>query len=260
MTNVIVANMFVTNKFGANMSVNRRRWPRLEPVTKAPQSRRERPAKPALSRAAIVAAALRIMETEAPDKLTMRRLAAELDTGPASLYVYVRNTAELYAHVLDAKLATLDLSWDAAKTPWMERLTALLMSYVELLMRYPSLSRSALLSRPTGESYMALVELLLKLLTAGGAPAERAAWGVDILLQTATASAVEISVRASSDDAPGEWEALTAAIENASPERFPLIAGLGVELLSGSGPDRGTWAFEVLANGILATPRPGEQR
>jgi AcrR family transcriptional regulator len=227
-------------------------------VTKAPQSRRERPAKPALSRSAIVAAAIRIMETEAPEKLTMRRLAAELDTGPASLYVYVRNTAELYAHVLDAKLATLDLTWDPKTTPWLERLTTLLLSYVELLMRYPALSRSALLSRPTGESYMALVELLLKLLTSGGAPPERAAWGIDILLQTATSTAVEISARSHAEDDPGEWEALTAAIENASPERFPLIAGLGTELLSGEGHERGTWAFEVLANGIVATPRPGE--
>lgn len=228
-------------------------------TSRAPRSRRERPAKPALSREAIVAAAVRLMRTEGAEQLTIRRLATELDTGSASLYVYVRNTAELNAHVLEDRLGTLHVSWDSDETPWLERLTALLQSYVALLMQYPSLSRSALLSRPTGEHYLALVELILRLLTAGGAPAGRAAWGVDVLLQTATATAVEISARGRSDEETGDWAALAEAIDNAPPARFPLIASLGQDLLSGPGPARGAWAFEVLANGILATPRPTER-
>ena len=42
--------------------------------------------------------------------MTMRRLADELDTGAASLYVYVRNTAELHAAVLDELLGSVELS------------------------------------------------------------------------------------------------------------------------------------------------------
>lgn len=160
--------------------------------------------------------------------------------------------------MLDDKLGTLDLSWDPDKTPWNQRLSSLLMSYLELLMHYPSLSRSALLSRPTGDNYLSIVELILALLTAGGAPAERAAWGVDFLLQTASATAVEIGARDLSEEAPEEWEALTDAIRNASPDRFPRIAGLGLDLLSGPGPARAARAFEALANGILVTPRPTE--
>lgn len=230
----------------------------MKSSSSAPQSRRDRPAKPALSREAIVSAAVRLMETEGSERLTLRRLAAELDTGPASLYVYVRNTADLYAHVLENKLGTLDLTWDPNKTPWLERLSALMTSYVDLLMQDPSLARSAMLSRPSGANYLAVIELMLTLLTSGGAPAERAAWGIDILLQTATASAVENGARQDSEDEPDEWQALTESIQDASPERFPLVAGLGLELLSGPREARGTWAFEVLANGILATPRPAE--
>ncbi|MFI0242443.1 FAD-dependent monooxygenase [Streptomyces sp. NPDC016845] len=77
--------------------------------TNSPRSRRERPAKPALSRDGIVAAAVHVLRTEGLGKVTMRRLAHELDTGPASLYVYVRNTDELHAAVLDALLAEVDL-------------------------------------------------------------------------------------------------------------------------------------------------------
>ncbi|MFK4274211.1 TetR/AcrR family transcriptional regulator, partial [Streptomyces milbemycinicus] len=71
---------------------------RREPIS------RERPAKPALSRRWIVDTAVRIMRAEGLGKVTMRRLAQELDTGPSSLYVYVANTAELHAAVLDSLL------------------------------------------------------------------------------------------------------------------------------------------------------------
>src|SRR6201999_2785881 len=72
-----------------------------------PRSRRERPAKPALTRPGIVAAAVEIMRTEGLPKVTVRRLAQDLDTGPASLYVYFRNTAELHAAILDELLGTI---------------------------------------------------------------------------------------------------------------------------------------------------------
>ena len=238
--------MFVTNKFG---SVDLSAMP--------PVSRRERPAKPALSLEAIVAAALRLMETEATERLTMRRLATELDTGPASLYVYVKNTAELYAHVLDSRLGELDLDWDPAVTPWLERLTTLLLGYYELLKRSPALSRSAMFSRPSGENYLGVVELLLRLLTqGGGATHARAAWGIDVLLQVATAGAVEHGARAASASEVQGLDDLTAAVEHADPVRFPLIAAIGLDLMSG--PGRVRWSFEALANGIVATPRPTE--
>src|ERR1700679_1834347 len=72
-----------------------------------PRSRRERPAKPALTRVGIVATAIAIMRAEGLPKVTVRRLAQELDTGPASLYVYFRNTAELHAAILDELLGTI---------------------------------------------------------------------------------------------------------------------------------------------------------
>ena len=51
-----------------------------------------------------MATAVELVRAEGLAKVTMRRLAQELDTGAASLYVYVRNTAELHAAVLDELL------------------------------------------------------------------------------------------------------------------------------------------------------------
>src|ERR1041384_8259259 len=121
----------------------------------APRSRRERPAKPALTREGIVATAVGVMREEGLERVTMRRLAAELDTGPASLYVYVRNTAELHGAMLDELTAELGPR-DGAD--WREQLIDLLWSYTDLLFAYPSLARSVLLLRPSGPNYLRLID------------------------------------------------------------------------------------------------------
>src|ERR1041384_8245048 len=119
----------------------------------APRSRRERPAKPALTREGIVATAVGLMRAEGLERVTMRRLATELDTGPASLYVYVRNTAELHGALLDELLAELVLPGIETPVGWSDRLIDLLCRYTELLYGYPSLARSVLTLMPSGPRY-----------------------------------------------------------------------------------------------------------
>jgi AcrR family transcriptional regulator len=220
-------------------------------------SRRERPAKPALTRAGIVAAAIAVMQAEGLDRVTMRRLAQDLDTGAASLYVYVRNTAELHAAMLDELLATVDLSPVTASGDWRDRLITVLWSYTRILFGQPGLAPSVLVTRPSGPAYLSLAEGILALLSAGGVPADRAAWAVDLLLHFATSTAAEQGTRQRAVDARDEEDALAAALRAAPAATYPHLAALGVEeLMSGPGPDRLTWGFSVLINGVLQTPRP----
>jgi hypothetical protein len=79
---------------------------------------------------------------------------------------------------------------------------------------------------------------------------------VDILLHFATSTAAEQGTRERALDARDEEDALAAALRAAPAETFPHLAALGAELTSGEGPDRLTWGFRVLINGILQTPRP----
>ena len=225
----------------------------MTPGNQPAGSRRERPAKPALTRAGIVAAAVAIMRADGLRKVTMRRLAQELDTGPASLYVYVRDTAELHAAVLDELLGTIKPS--PAKGDWRHRLEKLLTSYTAMLFEHPGLARAALVARPSGEHYLNLIERLLALLAEGGVPPEQAAWGVDLLLQFATATAAEHATEASTDD----WDAITRALREASDRTHPHIAALAPDLISGRPEERLSWGFHTLINGILHTPR-GERR
>ncbi|MEU0281533.1 TetR/AcrR family transcriptional regulator [Streptomyces sp. NPDC088147] len=237
----------------------------MTPRTPAPRSRRERPAKPALTYEGIVATAVRLMESEGLQRVTMRRLAQELDTGPASLYVYVANTAELHAAILEELLGAVDLSpasaegddgeGDDAEGDWRERLARLLGSYTHVLFAHPSLAHSALIARPSGPNYLALVEAVLSLLHKGGVPDAQAAWGVDVLLQVATANAAEHSARDRTAGAEAEHHALVAALRDASPDTHPRIAALGGDLTSGAPGQRLAWTFRMVINGTVTTPR-----
>ncbi len=86
----------------------------------------------------------------------------------------------------------------------------------------------------------------------------RAAWAVDILLHFATSTAAEQGTRHRAAGQLEDEDALAAALREAPADTFPHLAGLGAELLSGTGPDRLAWGFNVLINGITQTPRPEE--
>ncbi|WP_212824801.1 TetR/AcrR family transcriptional regulator [Catellatospora sp. TT07R-123] len=224
--------------------------------TPARRSRRERPAKAALTRDGIVATAVALMRAEGLERVTMRRLAEELDTGAASLYVYVRNTAELHAAVLDERLGVVDLGPVAERGDWRERLERVLLSYTRVLFDHPGLAQSALVTRPTGPHYLNLIEGLLALLDAGGVAPARAAWAVDVLLLYATANAAEHATRTRAGTTEHDWDELTVALRGVSADTHPRLAALGTELLSGSGGDRLRWGLRVQINGVLHTDLP----
>jgi hypothetical protein len=127
---------------------------------------------------------------------------------------------------------------------WRDSLIELLSAYTLLLDRYPSLARSVLLLRPAGPNYMRLIDTALGLLLAGGVPPRQAAWGVDLLLQMATASAAEHGGGDQADDQQIE------AVRTADPADFPHIGRVRDELFSGTGMDRQRWAFAAAIAGI----------
>ncbi|MGI5498970.1 TetR/AcrR family transcriptional regulator [Lentzea sp. CA-135723] len=215
-----------------------------------PVSRRERPAKPALSRDGIVDAAMAILVAEGARALTMRRVAAALDTGPASLYVYVRNATELSSLLIDRLIASLDLTWTEAE-PWRDRVHRLLADYSAMLAAHEGIARSALFVWPDGPHYLDLIELLMRLLTEAGVRPEAAARATDLLLQHATAAAAEWDGRRER----GEQEIgdLVRTLDAADPDRHPTLKALGSAVFVRGGHDeRSAWIIDVLLDGVLA--------
>jgi AcrR family transcriptional regulator len=241
LTNAVVTNTFV---------VWYEQWLVMTP-DRLPVSRRERAAKPALTRQGIIDAALVILRDEGLSKVTMRRISAAVDTGPASLYVYVRDSEDLHAQILDALLAPLPAAVPAAGS-WRDRLKALLANYGDILFRHTEMARMALSTQPSGPNYLALGNAVLGLLSEGGVSDRAAAWGLDLLLLYPTAVAVEHSSQKSSSQKADDLTVLAAQIAVVGPARYPHVARLSDMLMSGDGLERLDWAFDVLLDGLLA--------
>ena len=115
-----------------------------------PVSRRARPAKAPLSQQTIVDAALRVLDEDGVEAVTMRRVAQLLDTGAASLYVYVRNRDELLGLLLDRVAGEIPLPAPDSAQGWRADLTELIQNAVKVLSRHRGIASVAFANVPTG--------------------------------------------------------------------------------------------------------------
>ncbi|MFC4376995.1 TetR/AcrR family transcriptional regulator [Nocardia halotolerans] len=211
-----------------------------------PVSRRARPAKAPLSRELVIETGLRILDTEGLAALTMRRVAQELDTGAASLYVYVANRGDLMTGMLDHVLATVPAPVGGN---WRARLTTLVEATIEELGRHEGLATIAFGRIAVTGHALGLIEQVLALLREGGLDPATAAWAVDLIQLHIAAEAAERAAAV-----PGHEAVITRRLTELSAEQYPTVAALRHELLAGDGAERARWALRAMLNGILATP------
>lgn len=213
-------------------------------------SRRARPAKPALSRAIIVAAGLDLLRQDGIAGLSLRKVAQRLDTGAASLYVYLDNLDALHAQMLDHALGEVAIP---AEGDWRQRLCGLLRNYLQVLHATPGLGQLAMMTMATGPNALRLLEAQLGLLLEGGLDERRAAWAVDALPLYICAIAAEQDLRRQQAD---PLAGITQALAAAPAVQYPHSHRLQAEMLAGNGEARLSWALDMLINGLIHTPRP----
>ncbi|MFU1794902.1 TetR/AcrR family transcriptional regulator [Paenibacillus azoreducens] len=213
-------------------------------------SRRARPAKEPLSHEIIVKTAYELLKEEGTSGMSMRRVAKALDTGPSSLYVYVKNLQELSSYVLDYGLGQLILP-ELTDGDWKEQLFRALDAYVMLLMEQPGLAELSLQAIPIGTHAFRLNEYLLAVLQKGGITSTSAAWGMDLLLLYVSSVAFEQAAR--SKHGEEHMAAIQHSYQATDPVHFPLIHSMKEELFSGDivSKERFYWGIEVILNGIV---------
>ena len=91
-----------------------------------------------LTRERIIEAAMRIIDDEGLDALSMRRLGAELGVNPMAAYHYVPNKSALYDLVLDAVMSGVDLSGIDPAAPIEERLKQAGRAYRAAILAHPN--------------------------------------------------------------------------------------------------------------------------
>jgi AcrR family transcriptional regulator len=221
-----------------------------------PRSTRDRPAKAPLSEDAIVDAALAITRAEGVDAVTMRRVASELDTGAASLYVYVRNRDELLRAMMDRVAGTVPpIAADPER--WREQVHDLMRGLRDALEAHPGLASVLTGEPPTTENVLARSENLLAILLAAGIALQDAAWSCDILALVVTATAAEADVRRAAGrttlaDREVELAEVRSTFAALPPERFPLFVKYADVLVAGDSEERFRFAIDTFLDGLAA--------
>jgi AcrR family transcriptional regulator len=209
-----------------------------------------------LSQELIVDTAMRILDAEGYDALSMRRVALDLQTGPASLYAHVANKDELLELMIDRIVGELEVpAPDPAR--WQEQIIEAGMRAYGVWTRHPGIARAALANIPVGPNSLRYAEGLLAILRAGGVPDERAGWFVDRLSLYLLADAFEETLhrergRESEEDARAYFQQIRAYFESLPPGRFPVITSMVDALIGGTGDERLRYGLELMVRGLAS--------
>ena len=130
-------------------------------------------ARPALTRDAIVTAALEIVDREGLDALSMRRLGSALEVDPMAIYYHIPNKSALLDGLMEAVMGEIDLTIDDPSQPAPERIRIAAHIYHDVLMAHPhAVEVIAVRNLNTPESFRPVEFLLEIFLGAGFSPAQ----------------------------------------------------------------------------------------
>jgi AcrR family transcriptional regulator len=226
----------------------------------APAARRGRPGgrKEPITVDAIIAAAFGIVESEGYAALTMRRLAAALETGPSSLYAHVVNKEDLDELLIGRLCANVTLP-EPDPAVWRRQLTSVCTQLRDQYLRYPGISAAAFAAAPSNLDTLRVSEGMLAILLAGGIGPQAAAWAVDSLLLYVNAYSLEISlVNSRLGRGDGTWVVSRDELLRrfaALPGSFPQTKRYAAELTAGTAHDRFDFTLRLMIDGL-----PGAQR
>ena len=143
---------------------NRASWVGLDP-------REDDTRPPALTRARIVRAALRLIDIHGLPALTMRTLATELTVSPMALYNHVAGKEELLDLTLDLMLGEVDCS--ATDGDWLTQLRTLICNFHQVLSAHQHLTKVYCGTVKIGPHGLKITERAIRLLRhAGFSPPE----------------------------------------------------------------------------------------
>ncbi|HEY3961835.1 MAG TPA: TetR/AcrR family transcriptional regulator [Gaiellaceae bacterium] len=209
----------------------------------------------ALDRDAVVSAALRVLDAEGLDAVTIRRVAEELGTSGTALYTYVRDKDDLVDLLLDRVLGETDLSSISPTLPWQEQVREIGREMRRVLGAHRDVARATLGRVPQGENALVLIDEMLGRLRTAGVPDDVIALGVDLLSLYVGALTFEESIGfAAGFDDPEAIQRfvgeMRAYFERLPRDRFPNLVAMAVPLTSDA--DRFEFGLDVLVRGLVS--------
>jgi len=189
-------------------------------ANEADSPRRRSPGRPRVPFDRIIATALRIVDEEGADALSMRTLAQRLDSGTATLYRAVANRAELIAHVVDRVLGEVEFDPEVGRGgDWQQACLLAGQATFDALSRHRGVAPLLIEQVPTGPNAMVHREHFLALLLDNGFSHEAAARAYATIARYVLGFAVQLHGHgtAANPDAAG----VSAFYHQLDPALFP---------------------------------------
>ena len=203
--------------------------------------------------AAIVDVALRLVDREGVDAVTMRRVAAEFDTGPASLYAHVANRDELLRKVLDKITEDVVVpegdDWQDVVRRWAHNVR-------DVMAAHNDIAKLTFAHVPTGPNLLQTVESLLAVMIRGGVPPKVATWSLDVLSLYVSAQVYEGWLSAKRFGDQEHVDEYFAGVHDffgdSDPADFPYVHENLDVLTSGDEAERFAFGVDMLIAGFAA--------
>ncbi|GAA0358683.1 TetR/AcrR family transcriptional regulator [Actinoallomurus spadix] len=180
---------------------------------------RGRREQPALSRQQIVAEAVRLLDAEGVDALSMRKLGTRLGAGATSLYRHVANKDELVELAVDEVFGELRAPDMSDPAHWREATIACAQGIRAVILRHPWMASMLGAMAYLGPNLMRLSEDMLAMLEAAGFPLAEANGAMNTVfayvLGMTGSEAAWLTMLARSGQSEDEWaERLKPAFED----------------------------------------------
>ncbi len=203
-----------------------------------------------LSRHQIVEAAVRILDAEGADALTVRRLGEELNTGSATLYWHIGSKDELGELVYDHVMGEVVLP-EPDPARWQEQFLDFGRQVYGVMLAHNDLVRFSLGRVPAGPNMLRIIEWSLGLLRQAGIPDQAAAYAGDIFGRFLDASVLEATAQGGPP-----LEQVGHHFSSLPPDHFPNLTALLPLLFTGSDEERFEFGLRVLVRGLEALIEP----
>lgn len=228
--------------------------PRLR--LRADSEPRRRPRPRSLTREVIVDAALRIIDSEGLDAMTMRTVAHSLGTGAASLYAHVKGKEDLLELVIERVIGEIDFGGEADPARWQEQVKGGVRAIRATFGRHRDLARASFARIPMGENALRGSEQMIRVLRAGGLSDRTIALACDLLPLYAMAVAFEESLYDFENVTREDFDEFIASMRsyfaNLPRDRYPGVVALAGLLTEGDNDERFEFGLEVLVRGLAA--------
>ena len=233
------------------------------PWQRTPPERRARRGREPITRELIVDTALRLLDQDGLDQLSMRRVADELDTGAASLYWHVGSKDGLLDLIFDRVIGEIEIP-DPEPERWQEQLKEVARNMRATILRHRDIVRISIGRIPMGPNSLECSERLFAIMRQGGVPDQLAVTGQHLLFAVVNGFTLDETLDLGVEGAaPVDEQAASMArdyIAALPADRFPNLVAVAEHFAFADNDKRFALLIDLYVDGLAQRARSATRR